>query len=333
MTTWHLFQGLWQVLELPLEQHVNGMVSSLTGWVVGPFRAWVLVYLLGTLLMAWFTPSDQQAYAFFRHLFRAAAIYMVISTAAQFQQFFGNLALTSIPQEVGNAIAGAAGGNGLNAAAFDNLANYAFAAGLKVFQNIPWFSFKAAILGILVLGYWFVALIAVLETFIVYLVSHMVVALGVAIGPLFVALRMFPETYRYFYGWISVLVSGVVVQILSVALLGLLLTTVGQQLNQIAGTGLGSGNLGTQVLTILDAGLLFYAGWKVAQQLFSIGQAIAGGVYMQAGQVGQFVQNAVAGMVAGAGGTEKAAASGLAAEANPSVPFGYSFSRTIGRAS
>lgn len=333
-TTWTLFQTIWSSLEQPVINAVGGMVSSLSSWVTGPFQAWALIYLIATLAMAWYAPSDTAGFAFFRHFFRASAVYFIISSAANYNTYFGNLALTSLPQEIGNAISGAAGGAPLTAQAFDNLVNFAFASGLKVFQNIGWFSFKAAVLGILVLLYWFMAIIAVLETFIVYLVSYVVVALGVAVGPLFVALWMFPEARRYFYGWLSVLVSGVVVQIMSVALLTLLITVIGQQLNQLGSSGFASDNLGTQILVILDCAGLFYAGWKIAGHLFGIGTAIAGGVYVHVGRVTQTIQDAVKGLSGGgrnAGGAGPPPSAAAASNA-PHAPAFYSFSRPIGKA-
>jgi type IV secretion system protein VirB6 len=332
--TWHLFTNLWALFETPLEDGVNGTVTALSGYVAGPFRAWVLVYLIGMLLIAAYSPSEDAAMAFFRHLFRAGFVYMIIAYAANFNFYVGGLALHGLPDGIATALAGQ-GTAGFGPAAFDKIMVQGFSAGVVVFKLIPWLSFKGLALALFVIIYWLIVAVCVGFTFVVYLAAHAAVALMVAGGPLFIAVRMFPETRRFFSGWLSALVSALVVQIFAAILLSVIIRAETKQLNAMAAmagaiTNVAEDNMFGIVLVLLGAALVFGLGAWLAFKLSSIAMTIAGGVYWNAEAVAQRTASAAGSLLPGGDGHAPAPSGGGGGEAQP-APV-YSFQRTVGPA-
>jgi type IV secretory pathway VirB6-like protein len=331
-TLWHLFTGLWQLLEVPLEAGVNGAVTALSAYVVGPFRAWVLVYLIGTMLIAAWSPSDDAAMGFFRHLFRAGFVYMIIAYAANFNFFFGNLFLHTLPDGIGNALSGTPNAAGFGPAIFDKILVQGFSAGVAAFKLVPWFSFKGLALAIVVILYWGIVAVSVGWIYLIYLAAHAAVALLIAGGPLFVALRMFPATSQFFNGWISALMSAVVVQIFSVILLSVVIAAETHQLHALAamaaaGVDATEDNIMGVMFTLTGAGLVFAIGAWLSLKLSAIGSTIASGVYWNAEAVGRMAADYVA---PGAAAVEPMSGGG-----NPAAPIPamhHSFQSNVGAA-
>jgi type IV secretion system protein VirB6 len=224
-------------------------------------------------------------------LVRSALVFFIISSAANFNQYFGTLFLATLPTELGNSISNATGAHSLTGGAFDDIWNRAWAAGLVVYKNLPW-SIKGIALQFLVVAYWVLAILAIGVGFLIYLGAHVALGLVVAIGPLFVTCYLFPATRRFFEGWISALVSLVIVQVLSITLLSLLTRTEDMTIAQIASNGSG-GNEIAQLQLLLCGMMLFVICALLASQLPGIAVGIAGGVHQQVSVYSQAVYGTV----------------------------------------
>jgi type IV secretory pathway VirB6-like protein len=330
-TLWHLFAGLWQLFEVPLEAGVNGSVTALSGYVAGPFRAWVLVYLIGTMLIAAWSPSEDAAMGFFRHLFRAGYVYMIIAYAANFNFFFGNLFLHTLPDGIGNALTGAVGAAGFGPDVFDKIFVQGFSAGVAAYKLVPWFSFKGLALAGVIVSYWAIVAICVGWTYLIYLAAHAAVALLIAGGPLFIALRMFPATAQFFNGWLSALMSAIVVQIFAVILLSVVIRAETHQMNALAAMSGTLDNTADNIMGVIfvlvGAGLVFAIGAWLSLKLSAIGTTIASGVYWNAEAIGRMAADQFA--------PGAAAAEPLSGGGNPAAPMPapqYSFQSNVGAA-
>ena len=343
---WNVFQTIWSALDVPLEGAVSSAVSSVSAWVSGPFRWWVLVYLICVLAIAACSPSEGDVGAWWRHLWRAVAVYWAVAYSGNFSAIFGNMALTILPQQLGQALSGATRGTtpfGVNS--FDALFNFVFSSGLQAYNGLPLFSIKAAFLTLFILAFMLLALVAIAEMFLVYLTSHVVVALAIAIGPALAALYMWEMTRRYFFGWMGVVLGAVLTQVLAVGLLAIYLRITQTEIATLK-TNLTVDNIGTALLSLFSMMLLFYVGYRVSSHIWGIGQSIGGGIYMHGGQVAnairqgmqEFSRAAAAAASGGAAGTAGAAAfsagggsNGGTGGAPGNAPSRYSFQRTVGK--
>jgi type IV secretion system protein VirB6 len=305
---WNFFATLYSSIASPLDSSVGAVIAALTSYLTPILRVLIIVYVGGMALTTAVSPSQEPLTHLMRNLIRSALVFFIISSAANFNEYFGTLFLTTLPTEVGNAISGATGAHPLTGGAFDDIWNRAWAAGLVVYKNLPW-SIKGIALQFLVVAYWVLAILAIGVGFLIYLGAHVALGLVVAIGPLFVTCYLFPATRRFFEGWISALVSLVLVQILSITLLSLLTRTESMTIAQIASNGAG-GNEIAQLQLLLCGTMLFVVCALLASQLPGIAIGIAGGVHQQvsvysqaiygtAGQIGRSAAVKAGGAIGG----------------------------------
>ena len=124
------------------------------------------------------------------HVVRGAVVVTLVGNAGNFNQWIGTLFLTTIPNEIGQAINGSFGGGGAPVSGgqqFDAVWNAAYKAGLIVYNNLPSVSLKGYRSSFCVFGFWGVALAAVAIGFLMFLASNVLMALLVAVGPIFIA--------------------------------------------------------------------------------------------------------------------------------------------------
>jgi len=283
---WHFFANTFTGIDAPVQAFVSGVVTSLTGYLTPILRATIVVYVAANAIIMAMNPSREPLATFLRQLLVAAAVFFIISSAVNFNQYFGTLFLTTLPTEITNAISGATGGSTLSGNAFDNIWNRAWTAGLIVYKNLPW-SLKGIALQFSVVAFWIIAIMAIGIGFMVYLGCHVILALVVALGPLFVCCFLFPTSRRFFDGWISTMVSLVLTQVLSITLLVLLTNTENATITQIS-AGSGSNEI-AQIQLLLYAIVLFVMCALLATQLPGIAVGIAGGVHQQVSVYSQAV--------------------------------------------
>jgi type IV secretion system protein VirB6 len=286
---WHFFANTFAGIDAPVQAFVVGVVSALTGYLTPIMRVLIVVYIAANALITATNPSQEPLTNFLRQLTGVALVFFIISSAANFNQYFGTMFLTTLPTEITNAISGATGGNTLSGDAFDNIWNRAWTAGLVVYKNLPW-SLKGIALQFLVVSFWIIAIMAIGIGFMVYLGCHVTLALVVALGPLFVCCFLFPASRRFFDGWISTMVSLVLTQVLTITLLVLLTNTENITIAQIAANS--SGNEIAQIQLLLYAIVLFVMCALLASQLPGIAVGIAGGVHQQVSVYSQAIYSA-----------------------------------------
>ncbi len=324
---WNFFATLYSSIASPLDSSVSVVIAALVGYLTPVLRALMVVYVGGTALTTMMNPTQEPLTGLLRNLIRSALVFFIISSAANFNQYFGTLFLTTLPTELGNSISGATGAHSLTGGAFDDVWNRAWAAGLVVYKNLPW-SIKGIALQFLVVAYWIIAILAIGVGFLIYLGAHVALGLVVAIGPLFVTCYLFPATRRFFEGWISALVSLVLTQVLTITLLVLLTNTENATITQIS-AGSGSNEI-AQVQLLLYAIVLFVMCALLASQLPGIAVGIAGGVHQQVSVYSQAVYGTASQIgrsaAARAGSTVRAIGSAGTARSRVFGPAGRSIS-------
>jgi type IV secretion system protein VirB6 len=276
---WTLFQSVFDTIDTPLTNAVDGMIGALTGYVVPILQVLVTLWIVWNGLIMALAPEHFSLSTFFRISIRAAAIVIVVQNTGTFNQWLGT-PLRTVPTEIGNVLNGPVGGQAAinGGAPFDAVWNKSYIAGLRVFDNLPSVSLKGAMLCIVVFAYWGVALAAVGISFLMFMAAQVLMALLIALGPLAVVMALFPVTRGIWTGWISATVSTIVSQILVVALLSLMIRVENAELARIAGGPAGANEVG-QIGALMGVAALLAICALLARQVPSISVGIAGGVY------------------------------------------------------
>ncbi len=272
---WTLFADIAKQTEDPLLKAVSGVTDTLISGVAGPFKAAMILYVAMVGLMIVSGRMTEPVRDAWGRLAKGAAVAFFL-TAGAYNQYVRDLFLNGIPNDIVNAITGAAGGS-VDAAAFDHVWNKAFAGGLAVWKNLGRFDFGLMfIIGL----YWLAAAVATSFGFLVWLASHILLGLFVAIGPLIVGMFLFPATRSIFERWIGALLSMIFLQVFIVTLLVVLIGAENTLLANV--TSAGGGNPMAQIQVLFGAIILFIIASVVVVQLPGAATALAGGMHFHA---------------------------------------------------
>jgi type IV secretion system protein VirB6 len=281
-SSWHLFQTIYNSIVPTVVGSVNGIINSLAGLVGTPLKVAISTWLAGMMLMHVFGPEGNPLTKLEKELMACAVAFVIATTPSTYALFFTNTLLTALPNDIGNAIAGAFGAVAVSAGAFDTLWNKALAAGWTIFQNLGW-SITDAMMGLLVLIYWLVSLGAIGYGFVIWMISFVVLALFIATGPLFVALLAFPFFRPIFASWLGAALQCVILQAFTVALLAMLTGAEGITIGSIAAQS--GTNTAMAVQTLIGGGALFVFGAWVIKHLPGAASAISAGLTFHAPQI------------------------------------------------
>lgn len=295
MTNWTFFATLTQQLLALMQAGTAAMTNGSLGYV----RPAVLIGI--TAWLAFQAICVANGIAPMRSLWHGllrGAIVLFLLQAANYTQYISGLAQV-LPTEAGNALAagGANAGNVTNGAAFDGVWNAAAKAGLMVWEAVPRYSLSSIPLWFAIIIYLAIALVAIGFSWLIYLASTVLLALLLAVGPLFLALFAFPQTHKFAAGWTAALASTIVTQILTVAILVMFVgveTATVQRITAGAGAAVVD-NFINAIITLAEGALLMWLIGMLVKQAPSLAQGIAGGVYQS---VGGMLASAAAGTAA-----------------------------------
>jgi hypothetical protein len=217
MGGWTFFADLFNSLIAPNMQALLamlGQVCATASRVALPLIA--IMFVLSFFEMAAGTKSLQ---AFFKEAFVAALVYGFLQEA-QYTQFIVNMVTQGAP----NTIARAMGGTGSPVASLDNLLAAVVVEVAKVYEALPSYSLKTVPLALADLFAMGLSAVCIAFCFGVYVVATIINIGALVVGPLFMAGAVAPWSRKFAMGWVAVLVGGCVTQLISVAMLQLLIT-------------------------------------------------------------------------------------------------------------
>jgi type IV secretion system protein VirB6 len=306
---WTLFTSIATQIEQPLLNAVSNVANSLISAVSGPFQAALCIYIAMLGFMIASGRVSEPVRDTWGRIAKGAAVAFFL-TAGGYNQYVENLFLNGIPNDIVNTITGATGGQ-IGAAAFDHIWNKAFAGGLAVWKNIGTFDFGLAIV---ICIYWFAAAIATTFGFLVWLVSHILLGLFVAVGPLIVGMFLFPATRSIFERWIGLLLSMIFLQVFVVSLLVVLMAGENVLLANVDSAA--NGNPFAQVQVLFGAIILFIFVSVAVVQLPGAATGLAGGMQFHANVLARetFGRSMTLASSAAGGAVRLAAAQGRAAQ-------------------
>lgn len=262
---WTIFATVFTYVDAPMAAAVNGLAAALSGYVGPVLKAALALYVFVSLLWSGLS-GDQRAVSKAEEIIIGGAFALAFaSEMAVYTPYVRNLAVNGLSREIGNLMTGAVGNRPVSGALFDEVWNKAYLAGVAVYRNLPWSVAGLGLCAVVVL-YWIVAVFAIAFGFLVWLKAYVFLSVLIGVGPLFVGLFIFPWTRGWFFGWLNTTAASLVLQILTVALVTLLIGAQTRILLILSNEVANRGNEIVQLQMLFGGMVLFVTcGWLALQ--------------------------------------------------------------------
>lgn len=262
-------QTLFDAIDNAAKTQMNNVtaVMAVIGVVFGAF--W-MIYILLRSLEWYFQGLTQVIQDVLLTIFKASCIlFMAFSVSWYVSTIVPTV--TQFPVWLGNTMAGVSGDktnlvDGLISSFFDAVVNTIDAMKFEPISN-----FKATVLGILALVLLLVGgipfLLVAVGTLITLKAASMLL---LVVGPIFIALSLFPATRQYFWGWVGVLGGFTLAQALFAVVIGLEMSFINA--NVVKG-----GEIETDLMSCLSILLYFGAFTLLATEIPNYAASVMGG--------------------------------------------------------
>jgi type IV secretion system protein VirB6 len=220
----HVFQTIFDQMETPLLQSVSGLVQGVSSYAQTALPAALVLYIALTGMLIVRGMGVFPASEFIVRAVKLAVVVWFITDATAYSQYVTNFALTQLPSELANAVSTAGNGLSVGAGTFDSVWEPARDAGWRVWEKLSFLNGDFGEMLVIVL-YWACALASCVIGFTIWMLSHLILALFIIVGPLVIGLALFSATASMFERWIGALIACVLVQFGIVVLLTLTLQT------------------------------------------------------------------------------------------------------------
>lgn len=268
-----LFQTIYDAEMTPVLAQMTAMMGTVSAAMQPVALIGVSIWLCFAI---WDFQSGTKNLAIIgKEAFRVVMFYSLV-WVGPYTQWVVNLFMTALP----NTISTALGGNGPPMGMLDTLCMDALRQAATVYEALPSYSLKAAILSVGVILFVVCALVCVAFMFIVLAVAGLITVLALTVGSVFLAAATNPWTRRFASGWLSVVVGGVVTQLFALALIRLLIGSSANLMTKLATTAQATDSNSIMMLVGLgEIGILLWLFKKVAEKVPELAQVIGGGVY------------------------------------------------------
>lgn len=296
-----IFSYIVSQVETPLVAAVNGVFGAFLGFVAAPLRVALVLYVALTGLLIARGGTAEPGSVILGRVLRAALVVWLLTGSGVYQQWIYGLFFEVLPRSLANALT-SGGVTPIDASSFDRVWLSTWRAGLEVWRASGYTEIGKQFCVIL---FWLAGILATVFCFAIWLVSRVVLALYVAIGPLLVGLALFPAIRAVFERWIGSLIACVVLQVTTIVLLFIILAV----LQRVVGTvGRMPSSESMAMIQVLLAGIIFFGvSGFVAVQLPAIAASLAGGLSFHTGALVRSVQ-------VGVGSTGRAGVDGAGQE-------------------
>jgi type IV secretion system protein VirB6 len=280
-----IFQYIFDQIETPLLTSVSSIVSTLINYASAPVQMALVIYVALTGVMVMRGAGEGMS-GLLGRMVKLSLVAWFATNGSVYTQWVQQFFLTTLPTDITNALSSIADGGTVGANSFDIIWNKAFASGLQVWKLLGTFDIGESLVVVL---YWAAAMLACVLTFAIWFLSHVLLALFVAVGPLLIGLVLFPATRAIFERWIGAMISCVLLQVFTVIMVTLTLGVEAQIVAQIAGyTGT---NPFEQIQMLFCAVIFFVFAALIAFQLPGAATALAGGMHFHTAALMRFVTN------------------------------------------
>lgn len=294
----HVFQLIFDQMETPLLASVNGLVQAVSAYAQTALPAALILYVAMTGLLIMRGMGKFPASEWITRVLKMALVVWFITDGTAYSQYVTDFALTQLPTELANAVSGASTGLSVGAGTFDSVWEPARDAGWRVWKQLGVTDFGEEVT---VLAYWVLALASCVICFAIWMLSHLILALFIIVGPLLIMAVLFPVTAAMFERWIGALIACVLVQFGIVVLLTLTLQTEATLTARVLAYS--GPNVYAQINLLLAIAAMFFFAFILAWQMPAWANTLAGGLHFHGAALVLLARNqaARAGRVAAAG--------------------------------
>ncbi len=327
-----VFSYIQNQIEFPLLDSLSQVVAALVSYASTPIQTSLVIYIALTGILMLRGHANETMSSLVSRFIKMTVVAWFATNGSVYTAWVSDFFLTALPNDITHAIATTLNSKeAISSNSFDVILKNSFDSALQVWKLLKWYQIGEKMFAIVFVV---VAALSCLVTFAIWFISHVSLAIFIALGPLMIGLVLFPVTKPIFERWIGAMISCVIVQVATVILLTITLQVESTMLATLAAyTG---DNAFEQDRVLLAAMAFFGFATVLALQIPGYGTALAGGLHFHTGAVARAAMGIATGGAAslktsaGAIGTATNATAGAGARAvyrRIRPPVGGSLSR------
>jgi type IV secretion system protein VirB6 len=283
-----IFAYIVSQVETPLVSAVADVFGAFLTFVGTPLKVALVLYVALTgLLLARGETSEPGSVVMGRAI-KMAVVVWFLTGSGTYQQWVYNFFFQALPNGLSDALTSSGAVGAVSANSFDQVWVKAWTAGLQVWRASGYTEIGKQFC---VIVFWLSAILSTVFCFAIWLISRVILALYIALGPLLIGLVLFPATRAIFERWIGSLISCVILQVTTIVLLYIVLTVEQRVIGSI-GTMTNSESM--TMIQVLLAGIIFFGvAAFVALQLPGVASSLSGGLSFHTGALARGMQQAI----------------------------------------
>ncbi|HMS44503.1 MAG TPA: type IV secretion system protein [Alphaproteobacteria bacterium] len=263
-TDFGVYTFLYKNINDSIINTVFSQILRISGIIQAPLSVAMTLYIV---LYGWMIlrgDVDEPMTAFLKRCLKLAIIWYVIIKPLFFWQIFGKVMLHTLPNDIITAITGKLAGNPVDA-----YASHGFQAAGNMWRAAEWYEIGTILFAVLVV---ISTALSSVAAFFIFAMSDMATAMLLILAPFFICLLLYERTNRWFEGWLSALVTFVLLKILLISLLSLVHKILEDMMK--LSDGWETMVLGVNVL------IVYFVGFFIFLKLYDIAASIGGGPVM-----------------------------------------------------
>ena len=262
----NVFQSIDAAFQKPAVDFLERTASGLTSALADPMRAALTLYVLWFGILVLRGAVNEPVSEALARIIKASIITTLTLSYASYNDTVGSFFFDTLPRDIAAVVGG---GTPASPGRFDQLLTRTNVLVEEMWRDAGW-SFgliKAAVSSVVI--YVTMGLLTAYGYF-TWLFAKFALALVLGLGPVFIALGLFESTRGFAQAWLGQVVNYVILQVLSIAVLAMMLTT----LEGLLGTSKGAWDSTASALGIVAGGTFCFG---VLWNLPAMAAALASG--------------------------------------------------------
>lgn len=268
----------------PLQTYINEGSASVAEAVQGPFTVAAMLYILifGIMILLGYVRLPVSDFVI--NVIKISIISLIVTQVSAYNQYVSDFFFVQLPEGLG-AVVGGFSGNNVNTeeigsgTAFDEIIDRSIQLAKDISDSGSWRDIYPYIVAAF---YTALALGVTMVLLAIYLFGKVALALILVLGPLFIALLLFRVTQPFFSSWLASVVNFALLQVMTIALVGLMISLIQSFLEDTQGGGMNPGIMIVQATRLAGLfALTLYLGLQlpsIAARLSGGGLALGGGI-------------------------------------------------------
>lgn len=224
----------------PLDNYITQGVSNLAGALSGPLMMGATLYIVifGIMIVLGYVRAPIADFVI--NVIKISLITALVTQVTNYNFFVKDFFFVQLPEGLSSAL-GAVPGSTASAdsvqsgSAFDVVINQAIAIGDEISSQGNWRNWYPIIISVVFNA---IALIVTMVLLAIFLYAKVALSLILVLGPIFIAMILFRVTQPIFSAWLGAVLNFVLLQVLSVALITLMISIITNYLKQSSGQDL-----------------------------------------------------------------------------------------------